>query len=223
MIEQWGTGTTRILEWCHEVGLPEPEFREEAGGFRVVFLKDPFTPERLRALGLKKRQVKAVLYVKSHGSISNKEYRDLSGVKERTATLELYLCQRDNRFQKFDWWFFSKVDESLDEVYIPYYDPKSNRIARFKPDFIFWLYKGDRYWIVFVDPKGTEHVDYQRKIDGYRGVFLQDGQPRAFLWNAKTVTVHLFFHTDDLAKIPEPYRQFWFDKVEDVPEKLLNF
>jgi hypothetical protein len=35
--------------------FPEPEFREEAGGFRVVFLKDPFTPERLRALGLNER------------------------------------------------------------------------------------------------------------------------------------------------------------------------
>ena len=89
MIEQWGTGTTRILEWCHEVGLPEPEFREEAGGFRVVFLKDPFTPDRLRAMGLNERQVKAVLHVKQHGSIGNKEYQELTGARERTATLEL--------------------------------------------------------------------------------------------------------------------------------------
>jgi len=89
LIEQWGTGTTRILEWCREAGLPEPEFREEAGGFRVVFLKDPFTPERLRAMGLNERQVKAVLHVKQHGSIGNKEYQELTGARERTATLEL--------------------------------------------------------------------------------------------------------------------------------------
>ncbi len=34
-------------------------------------------------------QVRAVVYVKERGSISNKEYRELSGVKERTATMEL--------------------------------------------------------------------------------------------------------------------------------------
>ncbi|MDR7543524.1 MAG: ATP-binding protein [Armatimonadota bacterium] len=89
LIEQWGTGTTRILEWCRNRGLPEPEFAEEAGGFRVVFLKDPFTPERLRAMGLNDRQVQAVLYVKARGGINNKEYRELTGAKERTATAEL--------------------------------------------------------------------------------------------------------------------------------------
>jgi len=136
--------------------------------------------------------------------------------------LEGYLSRRDNRFQEFDWWFFSKLDESLDEVYIPYYDPKSNRMARFKPDFIFWLCKGDRYWIVFADPKGTEHVDYQRKIDGYRWIFLQqDGRPRTFSWNDnKTVTVHLFFYTGNLKAVSESYQEFWFDKVEKLPERI---
>lgn len=89
LIEQWGTGTTRILEWCREAGLPEPEFREEAGGFRVVFLKDPFTPERLRAMGLNERQVKAVLHVKQHGSIGNKEYQQITGASKPTVTRDL--------------------------------------------------------------------------------------------------------------------------------------
>jgi ATP-dependent DNA helicase RecG len=89
LIEQWGTGTTRILEWCREAGLPEPEFREEAGGFRVVFLKDPFTPERLQAMGLNERQVKAVLHVKQHGSIGNKEYQQITGASKPTVTRDL--------------------------------------------------------------------------------------------------------------------------------------
>jgi type III restriction enzyme len=127
--------------------------------------------------------------------------------------LEAYLSQPNNEFQQFDWWFFSKLDESLDEVYIPYYDPKTNRMARFKPDFIFWLCKGSRYWIVFVDPKGTEHVDYQRKIDGYREVFLQDGKARVFYHGSKSVTVHLFIMTEDVARVPDPYRKFAFDSV----------
>lgn len=75
--------------------------------------------------------------------------------------LEKYLEQRDNAFSSLDWWAFSRIDENVDEVYIPYYDPNSNRIRQFKPDFIFWLQKGDRYAIVFVDPKGMRRADYQ--------------------------------------------------------------
>ncbi|QUV83628.1 DEAD/DEAH box helicase family protein [Chloracidobacterium sp. D] len=136
--------------------------------------------------------------------------------------LEAYLSQPNNEFQQFDWWFFSKLDESLDEVYIPYYDPKTNRIARFKPDFIFWLCKDKRYRIAFVDPKGTEHVDYRRKIDGYSGVFLQKGQLHPLMWNGKTVTVHLFFYTDNIAKVPTLDQQFWCDYVGALPERLLG-
>jgi type III restriction enzyme len=128
--------------------------------------------------------------------------------------LETYLAQPNNQFQRFDWWFFSKLDESLDEVYIPYYDPKTNRMARFKPDFIFWLCKGNRYWIVFIDPKGTEHTDFLRKIDGYREVFENDGQPKCFRYNDKKVTVHLFLKPSDSADIPTEYQSFGVDNVE---------
>ncbi|MBI4681174.1 MAG: restriction endonuclease subunit R, partial [Nitrospirae bacterium] len=85
--------------------------------------------------------------------------------------LEDYLKKPGNKFKEFDWWLFSKLDESLDEVYIPYYSPKSNRVAYFKPDFIFWLQKGTEYFIVFLDPKGIAHTDYQYKLDGYKKVF----------------------------------------------------
>jgi len=136
--------------------------------------------------------------------------------------LENYLAQPNNRFQQFERWFFSKLDESLDEVYIPYYDPKTNRMARFKPDFIFWLCKDSRYWIVFVDPKGTEHVDYQRKIDGYREVFCENGKLRAFHHCGKDVTVHLFIAVQDVSRVPEEYRAFAFDEVETLIGRLLK-
>jgi hypothetical protein len=136
--------------------------------------------------------------------------------------LEAYLSQPNNEFQQFGWWFFSKLDESLDEVYIPYYDPKTNRMARFKPDFIFWLCKDSRYWIVFVDPKGTEHVDYQRKIDGYREVFCENGKPRVFHHCGEDVTVHLFIAVQDVSRVPEEYHAFAFDKVETLIGKLLK-
>lgn len=89
LIERWGTGTGRILALCREQGLPEPEFDADSYQFRVRFLKDPYTPERLRRMGLNERQIKAVLYVKEHGSISNREYQQLTGVSKRTASDEL--------------------------------------------------------------------------------------------------------------------------------------
>lgn len=89
LIERWGTGTIRILQLCRGQGLPEPEFANHQGGFFVAFAKDPYTPERLRALGLNERQTRAVLYVKAHGKITNKEYQTLSGVSKPTATRDL--------------------------------------------------------------------------------------------------------------------------------------
>jgi len=89
VIERWGTGTTRIVRLCREQGLPEPEFANWQGGFRVTFLKDPYTPERLRKLGLNERQIRAVLYVKEHGEISNRDYRSLTGVSDETARQDL--------------------------------------------------------------------------------------------------------------------------------------
>jgi len=110
----------------------------------------------------------------------------------------------------------------LDKVYIPYYEPKTNRIAHFKPDFIFWLKKGQHYFIVFVDPKGIEHTDYQRKVDGYCAVFWEDRKPRVFDYKGQRVTVHLFLYTDDVGNLPDGYRDFWFDRIECLPKKLLN-
>lgn len=89
IIERWGTGTTRMVRLCQEQGLPQPEFQNWQGGVRVVFSQDPYTPERLRGMGLNERQIQAVLYVKERGSITNKEYQQLTGVSKRTASSEL--------------------------------------------------------------------------------------------------------------------------------------
>jgi len=89
VIERWGTGTTRIIRLCREQGLPEPDFANWQGGFRVTFLQDPYTPERLRKMGLNDRQIEAVLYVKEQGEISNRAYRRLTGVSDETARQEL--------------------------------------------------------------------------------------------------------------------------------------
>lgn len=141
---------------------------------------------------------------------------------EFVKDLEEYLNQSDNKFKEFDWWLFSKLDESLDEVYLPYYHPKANRIAKFKPDFIFWLKKGNRYLIVFVDPKGVEYTEYQRKVDGYCAVFEENGSPKVFHHNGLDVTVHLFLYTKDVSKLSEGYRRFWAGSVDEMLRRLMS-
>jgi ATP-dependent DNA helicase RecG len=88
-IERWGSGTERMVQLCIEQGLPEPEYKEEFEGFSVYFYKDIYTEENLRKMGLNERQIRAVMYVKQKGKITNKEYQMINGIKERMATLEL--------------------------------------------------------------------------------------------------------------------------------------
>lgn len=88
-IERWGSGTKRLIDLCKTQGLPEPEFKEEFCGISVYFRKDIYTEEYLRKFGLNERQIKAVMYVKERGRITNKEYQAINNVSNKTAYLEL--------------------------------------------------------------------------------------------------------------------------------------
>jgi len=137
--------------------------------------------------------------------------------------LEEYLGKPDNKLKNFDWWMFSKLDESLDEVYVPYYDGTSNRVREFKPDFIFWLEKGNIYYVVFIDPKGTQHTDYQRKIDGYRSLFEgKNGGKKAIPYNGQRVKVFTFLYTDNVDGLPKEYRRYWFDDIGNMLTSIFN-
>ena len=87
-IEQWGSGIDKMRKACTKAGLPEPKF-EEYQGFRVIFRKDIYTEEYLNKLGLNERQIKAVMYVKEKGNITNKHYQDLTRVSKPMATIDL--------------------------------------------------------------------------------------------------------------------------------------
>ena len=88
-IESWGRGTIKIMEKCLEQGLPEPDFEEDHGVMKVVFYKDKLTEDNLKKLGLNERQIKAVMYVKEKGKITNKEYREITKMSRQMATIEL--------------------------------------------------------------------------------------------------------------------------------------
>ena len=83
-IEQWGTGTNRMIEWCLNYGLPEPTFEEIGGSFVVTIKKYKITEGVL--LSLNERQKKAVEYLLKNKKITNKEYRELNpNISDRTA------------------------------------------------------------------------------------------------------------------------------------------
>jgi len=137
--------------------------------------------------------------------------------------LENYLAKENNKFNEFDWWIFSKIDESLDEVYIPYYDYEDNTLKKFKPDFIFWLRRGDNYFIVFVDPKSTKFTSYQNKIDGYKKIFEEENKTRKFEYKNFSCYVYCFLNTDDVDKVEKhSYKDYWFENFENLLNKVLK-
>ena len=88
-IEEVGTGTNKIIEWCIDWGLPEPEFELKETSFVVTFRKSKFTDEYLEQLGLNERQKKAISYIKEHGKIDRKTYCTICGVEKTVAHEEL--------------------------------------------------------------------------------------------------------------------------------------
>jgi ATP-dependent DNA helicase RecG len=88
-IDSWGSGVMKIVDSCRQAGLPTPALEEDGGGFKVTLFKDNFAEEQLVKLGLSPRQVKAVLYVKEKGKITNNEYQAINSVSKRTATNDL--------------------------------------------------------------------------------------------------------------------------------------
>lgn len=135
--------------------------------------------------------------------------------------LERYLDNPDNKFTIFDWWLFSKVDENADDITIPYYNPALNKVLNFRPDFIFWLKRGNRYHILFVDPKGTGRTEYEHKVDGFRQIFEENGSPKVFIYQGLSVTVHLLLVTTDRNITAEFYRNYWYDEVEKMVKSIL--
>jgi len=87
LIDAWGRGTIKIIETCKEAELPEPELIERDGGFLVTLFKNTITEEQLLKLGLNQRQVKAAMYVKERGKITNNEYQELNKIG-KSVTIE---------------------------------------------------------------------------------------------------------------------------------------
>jgi len=99
-VEEVGSGTNKIVSWCKEWELPEPEFGISGTSIFVRIRKDILTEDYLKKLGLNERQIKAVMYVKKEGKITNKKYQSLYNVSKRTATNDLDEIVQKKIFEK---------------------------------------------------------------------------------------------------------------------------
>ena len=88
-IESWGRGTIKIIRACKLARIPEPIFNYNSSDFSVEFRKDIYNEEFLQSLNLNDRQVKAVLFAKVNGRITNSEYQTLNNCSRNTASNHL--------------------------------------------------------------------------------------------------------------------------------------
>jgi hypothetical protein len=122
----------------------------------------------------------------------------------------------DGLFDEYNWWYFSKLEENVDDIAIPYFDTKEQKYREFFPDFIFWLKKDNTLYITFVDPKGPEHqTNPTDKIKGFQSVIEQhenleidDCEVVASLW---------FYNEDIRTRIEKEYREnYWTNDLEKI-------
>nr|WP_183029404.1 DEAD/DEAH box helicase family protein [Helicobacter pylori] len=129
-------------------------------------------------------------------------------VKSESDFLEELLKITETLQENYDFWAFSKIDEHLDNLFIPYID-NGTAERRFFPDFIFWLQKSGTQIICFIDPKGSKHTDYEHKADAYQlfkdKIFNPKNDP-----NLKIKVVLKFYGDKD--GVGERYRDLWIEK-----------
>jgi predicted HTH transcriptional regulator len=88
-IEKYGTGTLLMIRESLAHNLPEPDFAQRGGEFTVTLWRDWLTDQVMTELGLNDRQHRALVYLKTHGKISNAEYQQVANAIKKTATRDL--------------------------------------------------------------------------------------------------------------------------------------
>lgn len=90
-IEHWGRGTNRIVEAMRESKLADPIFEELTGGLNVILVgpgkafEKAIDNEKLNKIDLNDRQKRALDYVKEKGTVSRKQYAQMTGISLRQA------------------------------------------------------------------------------------------------------------------------------------------
>lgn len=109
-MEEYGTGITKMKNWMKSHGLKKPELQEKADHFLITFYGPgehilDLIPEEgetdLKAIGLNERQVKALSLMVNEGkAFTNKSYRELFDVGNKTVTRDLFLLDEKGFIKK---------------------------------------------------------------------------------------------------------------------------
>lgn len=106
------------------------------------------------------------------------------------------LQENRDKLEKYEWWYFSKIDQTTDDVSIPYYDTREQEYRNFFPDFVFWLKPKDseKLIIKFIDPKGNVvgTGNAEDKAKGYENIF----NGHTIKYQNKEVQIDLFFYNE---------------------------
>ena len=108
-------------------------------------------------------------------------------------------------------WMFSKIDQTLDNIFIWYFNESNNKYDKFYPDFIFWIKTDNKYKIIFIDPKGFQNTDYQFKIQGYQSLFEENDKPKSFTFDIgdKHFTAEFeLYMVGDVFKVPNVFKKY---------------
>jgi ATP-dependent DNA helicase RecG len=74
---------------CLEAGLPKPIYNCQYSDFQINFQKDIYTEDYLNTIGINQRQIKAILFAKKNGKITNSDYQKICDVSRQTASRDL--------------------------------------------------------------------------------------------------------------------------------------
>lgn len=118
------------------------------------------------------------------------------------------LQENRDKLEKYDWWYFSKIDQTTDDVSIPYYDTREQEYRNFFPDFVFWLKPkdSDKLIIKFIDPKGNVvgTGNAEDKAKGYENIF----NGHTIKYQNKEVQIDLFFYNEPTG-VNESVREYF--------------
>lgn len=88
-IEEVGTGTNKIIEWCKEWGIAEPDFEYAGSSVVITLRKSKLTEEYLKTIGINDRQRIIISYLREHKKITRKQTIELLKTSKDTAFREL--------------------------------------------------------------------------------------------------------------------------------------
>jgi ATP-dependent DNA helicase RecG len=83
-IEQFGTGTGRMISDCREAGVPEPEFESRTATFRTIFRLASPPSDRFERMGLNEQQLRVMQHISKGGQVRSSNLAEVFTLPKRT-------------------------------------------------------------------------------------------------------------------------------------------